>query len=331
MKTTGAFGSVIALVAGIASVSAHTYLSHLTLDGIKYDEGVCIRPYPANRNFPVKDPSSTDLTCNVGGVTSTAAKTCPVEAGSTITVEWHHDNDSAGDDIIDASHEGPCLVYMAPLETNGSGDVWFKIFEDGYDASTKKWCVDKIRASGGKLDVTLPADIKAGDYLLRTEIIALHEADTDYATNSARGAQYYPNCGQISVSGGGDAVPQGYAIPGIYKTDSPGILFNLYSSYDSYPIPGPPLYVPGSGAGAGDSSSDAALEVSTTEEDNSTVASETSTAEEYSSAAPEASTTEEQQDTATPSATEKETDVPTSSAPSSNPAATTSVAPGKCH
>ncbi|KAJ1726386.1 hypothetical protein LPJ72_006355, partial [Coemansia sp. Benny D160-2] len=252
MKTAGIFAGAVALAASIASVAnAHTYLSHVTLDGTKYDEGVCIRPYPTNRNFPVKDPASTDLTCNVGGVSSPAAKTCPVEAGSTITVEWHHDNDSASDDIIDASHEGPCLVYMAPLESNGQGDVWFKIFEDGYDASSKQWCVDKIRASGGKLDVTLPSDIKAGDYLLRTEVIALHEADTDYATNSARGAQYYPNCAQISVSGGGSAEPQGYAIPGIYKTDSPGILFNLYSSYSSYPIPGPPVYVSGS-AGSSD-------------------------------------------------------------------------------
>ncbi|KAJ1801143.1 hypothetical protein LPJ59_000539 [Coemansia sp. RSA 2399] len=322
MKTASILGSIAALVAGIASVSAHTYLSHLTLDGTEYGEGVCIRPYPTNRNFPVKDPSSTDLTCNVGGVTSTAAKTCPVEAGSTITVEWHHNNDSASDDIIDVSHLGPCLVYMAPLESNGSGDVWFKIFEDGYDASTKQWCVNKIRASGGKLDVTLPADIKAGDYLLRTEIIALHEADTDYATNPARGAQYYPNCGQISVSGGGDAEPQGYAIPGIYKTNSPGILFNLYSSYDSYPIPGPPLYVAGAVASADNSSSSS--EVAAISSSSEAAASEPATtgqdqdATSAAAATPEPSTAEQEQ----------ESDTPTSSAPISNPTAT--AVPGKC-
>ncbi|KAJ1987871.1 hypothetical protein GGI25_004172 [Coemansia spiralis] len=252
------FGSLLGVFASIAQVSAHTYLSHVTLDGTKYAEGVCIRPYPTNRNFPVKDPSSTDLTCGVGGVSSVAAQTCPVDAGSTITVEWHHNDDSASDDIIDVSHLGPCLVYMAPLSSNGAGDVWFKIFEDGYDPATKQWCVNKIRANGGKLDVTLPSDIKAGDYLLRTEVIALHEADADYAVNPARGAQYYPNCAQVSVSGGGDAVPQGYAIPGIYKTNSPGILFNLYTSFDSYPIPGPPVYVSGSSS----SSSSAAQETS---------------------------------------------------------------------
>ncbi|KAJ2803893.1 hypothetical protein H4R20_002714, partial [Coemansia guatemalensis] len=199
MKVAFSFGSALALFAGMASMAnAHTYLSKLTLDGVQESEGKCIRPYPPNRNFPVKDPSSTDLTCGTGGVSNTASETCPVEAGSTITVEWHHDNDSPSDDIIDGSHLGPCLVYMAPLESNGSGDVWFKIFEDGYDASSGTWCVDKIRSSGGKLDVTLPSDIKAGDYLLRTEIIALHESDTDYSVNPARGAQYYPNCAQLS-------------------------------------------------------------------------------------------------------------------------------------
>ncbi|KAJ2304631.1 hypothetical protein IWW54_005336 [Coemansia sp. RSA 2705] len=246
MKAVFAFGSALALFAGMAN--AHTYLSKMTIGGKLLNEGQCIRPYPVNRNYPVKDVQSTDLTCGFGGVSSTASETCPAEAGSTITVEWHHDNDSASDDIIDVSHLGPCLVYMAPLESNGKGPVFFKIFEDGYDAATNTWCVNKIRANGGKLDVQLPSDIKAGDYLLRTEILALHESDTDYAVNPARGTQFYVNCAQITVTGGGSAEPKGYAIPGIYKSDAPGILFNLYSSYTSYPIPGPAVYVSGSGS-----------------------------------------------------------------------------------
>jgi hypothetical protein len=35
-------------------------------------------------------------------------------------------------------------------------------------------------------------NIPAGDYLLRAEIIGLHEADALYSQNSARGAQFYP-------------------------------------------------------------------------------------------------------------------------------------------
>ncbi|KAJ1795513.1 hypothetical protein LPJ59_004300, partial [Coemansia sp. RSA 2399] len=198
-----------------------------------------------NYNYPVRDPMSSDLTCNVGGVSSVADKTCPVDAGSTIMVTWHGGNDTASDGIIDASHLGPCLVYVAPLENNGQGDVWFKIFEEGYNSTTKLWCVDKIRANHGMLDITLPSDIKAGDYLLRTEVIALQEAFADDATTPAHGAQYYPNCAQVAVSGGGDAVPKGYAIPGIYHTNDPGIFFNIYVPYDNYTIPGPPVYVSG--------------------------------------------------------------------------------------
>ncbi|KAJ2138778.1 hypothetical protein IW136_003026, partial [Coemansia sp. RSA 678] len=264
MKVAFSLGSALMLLAGFAN--AHTYLSKLALDGVQESEGQCIRPYPADRNFPVKDVTSTDITCGVGGVSKTASETCPVKAGSTITVEWHHDNDSASDDIIDITHLGPCMVYMAPLESNGSGNVWFKIFEDGYDAATSTWCVNKIRNNGGKLDVALPADIKSGDYLVRTEIIALHESDTDYAVNPARGSQFYVNCAQVSVTNGGSAEPQGYAIPGIYKSTTPGVIFNLYSSYSSYPIPGPAVYVSGPGNDIGESpneSTDVSAEDST--------------------------------------------------------------------
>ncbi|KAJ1744037.1 hypothetical protein LPJ78_001314 [Coemansia sp. RSA 989] len=288
MKIAFSFGATVALLASMAN--AHTYLSKMVLDGQQTAEGQCIRPYPQNRNFPVKDVLSTDITCGVGGVSKTASETCPVEAGSTITVEWHHNDDSPSDDIIDGTHLGPCMVYMAPLESNGAGDVWFKIFEDGYDAASNTWCVDKIRSNGGKLDVPLPADIKSGDYLLRTEIIALHESDTDYAVNPARGSQFYVNCAQLSVKDGGDAVPEGYSIPGIYKSDSPGIIFNLYSSYTSYPIPGPPVYVSGSGSGSGGEDTDAtSAEEPTTQapsEDTTGAAEETTSASEETEDAP---------------------------------------------
>ncbi|KAJ2719249.1 hypothetical protein GGI07_005318 [Coemansia sp. Benny D115] len=320
-------GSAIALAASMASmVNAHTYLSKLNIAGTQYDEGVCIRPYPANRNFPVKNPMSTDMTCGVGGVSTTASKNCPVSAGSKVTVEWHHDNDSAADDVVDGSHLGPCLVYMAPLASNGQGDVWFKIFEDGYDASSKKWCVDKIRANNGKLDITIPSDIKAGDYLLRTEVIALHEGDTDYASNSDRGAQYYPNCAQLSVTGSGSAVPKGYAIPGIYKTNSPGILFNVYSSFSSYPIPGPAVYVPGSaGPAPAPSASEYTTEAPTVEPTTEAPASQ------YTTEAPASEPTPAPESSSVDGYTTQEPTAPTSSAPAIPQSTVTVVVPGKCH
>ena len=76
------------------------------------------------------------------------------------------------------------MVYMAPTETGSAGTGWVKIYEDGYDASTKQWAVDKLITNKGKHSITIP-DVKAGNYLLRAEIIALHEA------SNVGGAQFY--------------------------------------------------------------------------------------------------------------------------------------------
>lgn len=96
------------------------------------------------------------------------------------------------------------MVYMAPTSSDGAGDVWVKVAEDGYDGST--WAVDTLIANKGKYDFTIPSVLADGDYLIRGEIIALHEADTAYNVNSARGAQFYIECVQVTVSGGGSTV-----------------------------------------------------------------------------------------------------------------------------
>jgi cellulase len=45
-----------------------------------------------------------------------------------------------------------------------------------------------------------------GNYLVRSEIIALHEADAAYNVNPARGAQFYMECIQLQVTGNGGTV-----------------------------------------------------------------------------------------------------------------------------
>ncbi|KAJ2078808.1 hypothetical protein H4R24_004215 [Coemansia sp. RSA 988] len=180
-------------------------------------------------------------------MSSSATKQCPIAAGSTITIKW---TESGGDSrAISPSHLGPCLAYLAPMESNGEGNVWFKIHEDGYTADDDKWCVDRIVASKGLWDIPIPSDIKPGDYLLRTEVIALHEANRVFGEDKDAGAQYYPNCAQLTITGTGSAVPSGVAIPGLYKRDDPGILFNLWDGHKSYEIPGPAVYKGGGGGG----------------------------------------------------------------------------------
>jgi len=210
-----------------------------------------MRPHPGSQyDYPISsvdDPSgltSADMTCGwLPAAGRPANKKCAVNPGSKVTLQWHYEMGLSNDNfIIDPSHKGPCIVYMAKSET-GSGNVWFKIFEEGYNTVTKQFCVDRMRANGGKFEVTIPTDITPGNYLFRGELIALHEG------HELGGAQPYVGCAEITVGGSGTKNPTGYAIPGIYSANDPGIFFDIYSGrITNYPIPGPPLYVSGAGS-----------------------------------------------------------------------------------
>lgn len=263
-------GYIIGAAALAAVANAHTTIWNLYENGV--DEGVgnvaggYIR-YPPNNN-PVKDITSADMTCNVANTPNT--KTVSVAAGSKLSLEWHHDSNAASDDIIASSHKGPVMVYIAPTSSSGSGAVWVKLAEAGYDASTKLWAVDTLIANKGIRSFTLPASLAPGDYLLRGEIIALHEADTAYNVNSARGAQFYMECVQISVTGSGTTtLPSGVAIPGAYSYADPGVVFNLYGSFTSYTIPGPAVW---DGTTSGASASTSAVASSVVVKSSSTAA-----------------------------------------------------------
>ena len=73
---------------------------------------------------------------------------------------------------------------------------------------------------------------------MRHEIIALHAAYT------YPGAQFYPDCIQIEVTGCGDSLPDDsflVSFPGAYTADTPGIVYDVYTNTIAYPIPGPAL------------------------------------------------------------------------------------------
>ncbi|CAI4218866.1 unnamed protein product [Parascedosporium putredinis] len=83
--------------------------------------------------------------------------------------------------------------------------------------------------------VEIPKSIRAGDYVLRHEIIALHTA------GQTNGAQAYPQCINLRITGGGDERPAGVRGTKLYSSGDPGIKFDLYRSFSSYDIPGPDL------------------------------------------------------------------------------------------
>lgn len=61
------------------------------------------------------------------------------------------------------------------------------------------------------------------------QIIALH------ASYTYPGAQFYPGCHQLNVTGGGSTTPTGLvSFPGAYKGTDPGITYDAYKGKPSY-------------------------------------------------------------------------------------------------
>lgn len=298
-----------------ALVNGHGYFSSITVDGTAYKEGDCTRPHPSSEyDYPISQKDrpnglqSADMTCGwLPAAAKAANKKCPVQPGSKMVYQFHYEMGMGASDtyIIAPDHRGPCIIYLAKSET-GSGPVWFKIFEDGYDQTTKLWCVDKLRAGKGKLNFTIPSDLAPGNYLMRGELIALHEGFELY------GAQPYVGCAEITVGGSQTGTPtsaQLVSFPGAYKATDAGINFNIYSGKNpAYPIPGPAIYKVGQSSGSSSSSTS----TSTTGVKTST--STTGTKSSTSTTGAKSSTT-----TGTKSSTSSTTGKKTSGSTSSQP------------
>ncbi|KAJ2770789.1 hypothetical protein IWQ56_000833 [Coemansia nantahalensis] len=235
MRFVLSFGLAAALAAITLDVAnAHTALQFVGANGEFQAQGVSIVPSEM-KNAPVKDLDSKLLQCRTANMSTAKLKKLVLKAGGTLSLRWKHYDNSVKIPVMSLSHVGPCLVYFSRLDKNGQGPVWFKVYEEGYNKSTKTWCSNKVIKNGGKLDIPVPKSLPNGDYLVRSELIALHQA------NVGGGAQLYPNCLAVTVSGGSGTLPKGHAIPGIYRPSDPGILFDRAKGGDSYKIPGPPV------------------------------------------------------------------------------------------
>lgn len=218
-------------VAAAQLAAAHTTFQSFVIDGKDMGQHFAVQT-PSNGNNPILDVTSTAMNCNGGKATTDFVE---AKAGSEVTFQWHHNDPQTQsgdqDEPIAKSHQGPVMVYMAKADTNGEGAVWTKIFEEGLNAGT--WAIQKFIDNKGQITVKLP-DLEDGEYLIRPEMIALHEG------NRAKGAQFYNGCGQIKVSGGSVALPaSGTDMTKAYSATDPGVLFDIYAGKKDYPIPGP--------------------------------------------------------------------------------------------
>ncbi|KAJ7703048.1 glycoside hydrolase [Mycena rosella] len=200
---------------------------------------------PPNNN-PVTDVTSTDLTCNVGGLSGTGVSTLSVAAGTNLTFEWHQHAQRTGEDAISSGHKGAVLVYVAKAPTtaaafNGQGAVWTKIYHSGLlTPSSMTWATDVVNTNLGKHSAVLPASLPAGEYLpLRSP---LSMPNTHCCSSRYPGAQIYIGCAQVKITSGGSAVPPKVALPGAYHSTDPGITVNIYNNLQNYTIPGPAVW-----------------------------------------------------------------------------------------
>lgn len=181
------------------------------------------------------------------------AFTCPVPAGSKLTFEFRAWADYAKPLPIDPGHRGPISVYLKPVSSfddTAAGEGWFKIWHQGYDAASDKFAVEKLVANKGLLSINLPDGIPKGRYLVRTEIIALHNV-TDTAQGEIFAPQFFTNCAQLYVESDNTdplSVPSDSkaTIPGHLSASDPGLRVNIYRPIQpNYIIPGPKVFFPG--------------------------------------------------------------------------------------
>lgn len=276
------------LLASASLVAGHGYVSSIEVDGTTYG-GYLVDTYYYESDPPELIAWSTNATddgyvsptqydssnivCHRGSAPGALA--APVTPGGTVKMTWNTWPDD---------HHGPVITYLA--NCNGScSDVdktalqFFKIDAGGLIDDSEipgTWATDKLIDNNYSRSITIPSDIEAGNYVLRHEIIALHGAE------DLDGAQNYPQCINLNVTGSGTATPSGTLGTALYKDTDPGIYIDIWQSISSYTIPGPTLYTAGSTATAAASSATttaAATSASTTE-----AAVVTSAAASYASA-----------------------------------------------
>jgi cellulase len=246
------FKSTLILLGAATTISAHGFIDTWTIGSKNYtgfnpsaapwvpDQGTISWPAWNDNLGPVysSNLNTTDIICSINA-TNPKISALPIVAGHTITLHWTTWPDS---------HHGPIFSYLAACNgdcttVNKTSLKWFKIAQLGqisYGAgsgTTGVWAADQLRLSGGVWNITIPSSIVAGNYVLRHEILALHSA---YDVGAA---QFYPQCANIQVSGGGSVSPPGVVGTMLYDQMDAGVHYNIYNDEAKpvYQMPGPAL------------------------------------------------------------------------------------------
>lgn len=240
--------SLLATLLSATQVAAHGHVTNIVVNGVSY-EGFDIGSFPYMSDPPTvaawttpntgngfltsEDYSSPDIICHQNATNAKGHVT--VKAGDRVNVQWTEWPDS---------HHGPVMDYLADCgescETVDKTELkFFKIdgvgLVDGSEVPGT-WGDDQLIKNNNSWMVEIPESIAPGNYVLRHELMALHGAQTE------GGAQNYPQCFNLKVTGGGSDKPEGTLGTELYKPKGAGIVVDIYNSLSSYQLPGPATY-----------------------------------------------------------------------------------------
>jgi cellulase len=179
-------------------------------------------------------------------------------AGEQVTFTWYHEGTCGADEEgWDCSHHGWTTTYMAPCHgdcrnVEKTSLEFFKIHESAlidyragrYSQGSKQgqvgyWGTDAIfYDNSNKQSVTIPKEIPSGNYVLRTEVVSIHN------NGPVSERQFWPQAFNIKVTDGDDSasMPEGKKGTELYHVNDTLLQWDLYwhdagKTFESAPGP----------------------------------------------------------------------------------------------
>jgi hypothetical protein len=179
------------------------------------------------------DVTSPYLACNIDGSLATPGYHAQIQAGTEVIAHYDKNFTIPGEERASPSEcwghaWGPMIAYMAacngPCDTvDPAAASWFKIFETGLlggNLISENWEMSSMHNNCTPFVLTIPEYLKPGNYLLRHEVIAIH--------NTPSQLQLYMECAQVEILGSGSSLPtEEYLVkfPGAYSMSGMFVCF----------------------------------------------------------------------------------------------------------
>ncbi|KAK6330545.1 hypothetical protein TWF696_003432 [Orbilia brochopaga] len=200
--------SLLAALSAVSTVMGHGYIFEYVIDGksfpgynpyspAKYQNGITQAWQPPVVGGGVTVGAAPpvlmrngfqELACQRGA--KPAPNVAPAQAGSKISFYWNQ---------WPPTHRGPIITWLGDCngdctQVDATQMNWFKIDEAGI--MNGKWASDVFVAQGNRWTIQLPKNVKNGQYIMRHDVINLED------NPRPDGAQFYPHCTNIEITGG---------------------------------------------------------------------------------------------------------------------------------